>query len=98
MRVPYTVVAAVCVAVTLTGCSTTATDSANGSIETATPPSTTEAVSITPALPPVTFNPCDSIDDALLVRFELDPAKRDRHEFSIGREDILACNILGDHR
>ncbi|WP_084352457.1 DUF3558 family protein [Millisia brevis] len=88
--------AAICMAVTITGC--TSAETTTGSTDTATPPPVTTAVSTTPALPEVTFNPCDTIDDALLVRFEVDPAERDRHEFSLGREDILACNILGEHR
>lgn len=97
MRGHYALAAAVCAAAALSGCTSTGPPSTTERVQAPTPPPTT-AVSTTPALPEVTFNPCDSIDDLLLARFELDPAKRNRHEFSIGREDILACNILGEHR
>lgn len=94
MRARSTIAITICAAAVLAGCAPE--DATGNSQPTASSP--VAATSTTPGLPAVTFNPCDEIDDNLLRRFELDPAKRDRHEFSIGQEDALACNVLGDHR
>lgn len=61
----------------------------------------TPAVVATPTeqtLPDVTFDPCAEIEDAILLRFGLEPADRDPEVITLGRETMVACGILGDER
>lgn len=91
-----TIVAAALAAVALAGCATTdVAVSADHEVSASTPPTSAPTSS---TLPAVTFDPCRDISDAILVRFGLDVTERRPHEFSIGSEDIVACNVQGDER
>ncbi|WP_169801656.1 DUF3558 family protein [Millisia brevis] len=97
MRVRATIAGTVIATSALVGCSSSP-DTAPTDTPQPTSAQSSASAATAPALPEVTFNPCDDIGDALLLRFGLDPANRDRNEFALGRETILACNVVGDHR
>lgn len=97
MRIRHAVGFLAYAAVTVTGCTAAENTVATESTQPDTRQAASQSASTSDDLPEVTFNPCDEIDDAFLVRFDLDPAKRDRHEFSIGREDIYACGNQGNN-
>ena len=71
---------------------TPAPDSSTGHVTSEIPEPTAEA------LPAVTFDPCDRIDDALVIHLGLEPATRSREQREVGREEINACNFLGNDR
>ncbi|WP_169801733.1 DUF3558 domain-containing protein [Millisia brevis] len=80
----------------LAGCGT---PSISGSATTERPESAPAiATSTTPALPEVTFDPCIDIDDAILLRFGLEPTEREPDVLTLGRETIVSCGVPGDQR
>lgn len=100
MRSHVTRAGVVGVAFTLAACTGSGQDgepshSSAGSTETT---STSASVTNTPPLPLVTFDPCDVIEDALLTQFGLDPSSKTRNDSRIGKEDIVACNIMSKER
>ena len=99
MRIRHTIIGAICAVAGLTGCTTTVEDEPTPATESATPPeATTSPAATTSALPEVTFNACEAIDDAFLRRFEFDPASREPDEISIGREYGQGCGYMSYSR
>lgn len=52
----------------------------------------------TSVLPFVAFDPCDAIEDALLLTFGLEPAKKRENDSTIGDQHIVTCNVMGNQR
>lgn len=90
-----------------TSCAGTGTDSGSDSerreaeSSTLSSPTTTGTTARTsaqaPGLPAVTFDPCTTISDEILLRFGLDPADKQRNDMTIGAQDIVACNVMSNH-
>lgn len=78
------------------GCGTP--DVADSATENRAESSSVMTTSTAPALPDVTFDPCTDIDDAILLRFGLEPADRKPDVITIGKETMVACGILGNER
>ncbi|WP_084352461.1 DUF3558 domain-containing protein [Millisia brevis] len=79
----------------LAGCGT---PTISGSATTERPESPPVATSTSPTLPDVTFDPCTDIDDAILLRFGLEPAEREPDVLTLGRETLVTCGVPGDER
>lgn len=59
---------------------------------------TSISVPTTSALPEVLFDPCNTINDAMVAEFGLDPSTRSRDHGYVGEKEYNACNFHTDHR
>lgn len=83
-------------AVFLAGCS--AADEAAVPESSQSRPGTTPTSTGEAKLPKITFDPCQAIDDTLVLQFGLDPDTRTREERTIGTREVNACHFHTDDR